>query len=502
MVQPEISSSELDASCDDLNLVPLKLLDLGQCDSVGTIVQGMNQCSFGARMLGEVTGQIQDWIVAGKPPMVIYDGPKDGPLGQLLQTMVDREWFSQILSQQDYASQAPTDQPMLVLGAYSEAFSPVLANHQGPLVFINPYGLALPGQLQDGYYPNAVFCDPSYILPVIFACLRESLGGEKVSVSQFIQELPAYGGLAADVHRGAQTLLAMVEDPDCTVFLTLSGAMTIAKMGLVICDMIDLGMVNVICTTGALMTHGLVESVGLSHFKYNPTEHKDTELAKRKIDRVTDTLELDTNLNHLGDLIYQVLIEYKGKELIGTRRLFKVMGKYLAKNYPNDRSMLKSAYDNDVSVIVPAFYDSELGNDVYFCNLERKDEGLNPICLNTELDSAHLLRVVGDSTNIGIFTVGGGVPRNFVQNIPPLIDWINSNDGPFSFPERKFLYGCRICPDPAYYGHLSGCSYSEGVSWRKMDPNGQFSEMRSDATQVWPFLVKFVMENRTQKPEV
>jgi deoxyhypusine synthase len=62
-------------------------------------------------------------------------------------------------------------------------------------------------------------------------------------------------------------------------------------------------------------------------------------------------------------------------------------------------------------------------------------------------------------------------------------------------PTRMFSYGCRIAPDAMYYGHLSGCTYSENGSWRKMDiQHGHFAEIRGDATQVWPFLVRYVME--------
>src|SRR5690349_4612247 len=62
----------------------------------------------------------------------------------------------------------------------------------------------------------------------------------------------------------------MARDKDCFVVMTLSGALTVAKMGFVFCDLIESGVVNAIVSTGALMAHGLVEATGLSHFRYNP----------------------------------------------------------------------------------------------------------------------------------------------------------------------------------------------------------------------------------------
>jgi len=81
-----------------------------------------------------------------------------------------------------------------------------------------------------------------------------------------------------------------------------------------------------------------------------------------------------------------------------------------------------------------------------------------------------------------------------VQNVAPLIELI-SNRTNRNLKESLFAYGERICPDDMYIGHLSGCTYSEGKSWGKMDPNGRFSEIKSDATLTWPFIVKYVMES-------
>jgi deoxyhypusine synthase len=324
--------------------------------------------------------------------------------------------------------------------------------------------------------------------------LEERLKGKPTTVTQFIPELIQYGGLATEVSKGAHTLLAMVEDPDCTVVLTLSGAMTIAKMGLIICDLVDQEMVHAICSTGALMAHGLVESIGLSHFKYNPKDD-DINLAQQRINRVTDTLEPETNLDHIEHIISQVLDQYHDHAPLSPRLLHGAIGEYLAQQYPRERGILKSAYEQNVPVFVPAFYDSEIGNDIYTHNRGRELQGRDAIPFNLELDTKYLLDLVTSSEKVGIFTVGGGVPRNFMQNVAPLIELMNERQVA-DLPEKKFAYGCRICPDPMYYGHLSGCTYSEGMSWRKMEANGLFSEIRADATQILPFLVKFVMEAR------
>ena len=172
---------------------------------------------------------------------------------------------------------------------------------------------------------------------------------------------------------------------------------------------------------------------------------------------------------------------------------------------PNSGLQLVGPFDmpgrhdqHKVPVFVPAFVDSELGNDIYIHNIKRKRRGKKPILIDLELDSKELIRVVTESKRFGIFSIGGGVPRNNVQNVAPLIEIINERLGP-TFPNRKFTYGVRICPDRPHFGHLSGCTYSENESWRKADKNGIYAEMLADATQVWPFLVKYLMEKQTPK---
>ena len=99
----------------------------------------------------------------------------------------------------------------------------------------------------------------------------------------------AYTG--RQVGDAADVLEAMAKDKDCFVVMTLAGALTVGKMGLIFCDLIESGIVNAIVSTGALMAHGLVEATGLSHFRYDPAKMDDKELFHAGYNRVYDSLE-------------------------------------------------------------------------------------------------------------------------------------------------------------------------------------------------------------------
>ena len=470
----------------------LKSLDLRRCATVGDIVDGMRRCAFGARMLGEVARTIHEMVTSKRKPVVIYGGLRNSALGLLLQKFVKSRWCARIVLPSEYAKAKTRGDNVIVVGAFSERNAEAIYKRPARAVFINPFDMARPGQIKDGYFPDAVFADPRYVMPVIHGALKEWIDGEPSSARSLIANLAGYGGLAEQVARGAKALRSMISDKNCCRFLTVSGAMTVGKMDLIICDMIELGMIHAISSTGALMAHGLVSSIGLKHYKYDP-KYNDTELARRKLNRVTDTLEPETNLDTVEEVIGEVIDRVDGSKLLSPTMLNRLIGKHLAERYPNDRGILKSAYLRGVPVFVPAFVDSELGNDLYIHNLKRKRRRKRPILMDLEQDSKKLIDLVTGAKRFGIFSIGGGVPRNNVQNVAPLIEIINERLGP-TLPNRRFTYGIRICPDKPHYGHLSGCTYSENESWRKAAKDGVYAEMLADATQVWPFLVKYIME--------
>ena len=116
---------------------------------------------------------------------------------------------------------------------------------------------------------------------------------------------------------------------------------------------------------------------------------------------------------------------------------------------------------------------------------------------NPFLDLNSFARFCTDAERLGIFTIGGGVPRNWAQEVGPFVDVMNTRLGRDEPEAPQYSYAVRICPEPAHWGGLSGCTYTEGVSWGKFVPRskgGRFAEVHADATTVWPLLVKAVLE--------
>ncbi|HEV2489948.1 MAG TPA: deoxyhypusine synthase family protein [Candidatus Acidoferrales bacterium] len=292
----------------------------------------------------------------------------------------------------------------------------------------------------------------------------------------------------------ADVLEAMARDKDCFVVLTLSGALTVAKMGLVFCDLIESGIVKAIVSTGALMAHGLVEATGHHHFRYD-ARMDDKELFHAGYNRVYDSLEPETNLDYVEGIMQKLLEAWDQEEEVCSWKLNRRIGEFLVR-HARGRGILKSAAIWDVPVFVPAFTDSELGIDFALHQRQRRKQGRPELRFNSFADFEHFAETMLPTKRMGIFTVGGGVPRNWSQQFGVFAELL-ARRGYEKMPLKRYNYGLRICPEPVHWGGLSGSTYSEAVSWGKFvppDEGGMFAEVFDDATVALPLIVGAVLE--------
>ncbi len=334
-----------------------------------------------------------------------------------------------------------------------------------------------------------------------------------------LRDISSFGDLLRAMSRTAfggrqlglahEILLDIARSKETTLVLTLSGAMTVAKQGRIVCDLIDRGIVKAVIATGALIAHGLTESIGLTHYRYDATK-SDEVLFEQGYNRIYDTLEMEGNLNDVEKLVRSVLNQKQPEDGVwSSARLCRALGERLSEMNEGP-GILRSAFERDVPVFIPAFTDSEMGLDVATWAMSRalraqdakvgelsSDETFRAVPMfNPFHDLLEYARLIGRAKELAILTIGGGVPRNWAQQVAPFYDITNARVGT-NLEAPRFKYGVRICPEPVHWGGLSGCTYSEGVSWGKfVSPaeGGRYAEVYADATVVWPLLMKAVFE--------
>jgi deoxyhypusine synthase len=319
--------------------------------------------------------------------------------------------------------------------------------------------------------------------------------GKVRSIDDLVRAMSRTAFTGRQMGEAADVLEAMARDEECFVVMTLAGAMTVAKQGLIISDLIDRGIVNAVVSTGALMAHGLVEATGRAHFRVNP-EVTDEELYEQGYNRVYDTLEPEQNLDDVEEVMSEVLEGWDHNDPMCSYKLNHAIGAFLAKRAKDQRGILKSAFEQGVPVFVPAFTDSELGLDVALNNRLRESTGRHKIRFDPFLDLEHFAATLLRQKKLGILTIGGGVPRNWSQQFGPFLELRHRRLGE-NIPLKRYHYGVRICPEPVYWGGLSGSPYSEAISWGKFVPpseGGKFGEVFVDATVGLPIIVAAVFE--------
>ena len=225
-------------------------------------------------------------------------------------------------------------------------------------------------------------------------------------------------------------------------------------MGLVITEMIDQGMVDAIVSTGALMCHGMIEQMGHTHFRHD-RRWSDEQLYKAGYARVYDTLELEQNLAAAEETVRAALGEMPMDQPFGSWELHRRLGEKLRAE-SDGRGILQSAAAKDVPVYVPSFTDSEMGIDLYLFNLLRSRAGEPTVQLDLLRDLDDYFNRIMAAESIGIFTIGGGAPRNWAQQVAPMAEIVHRQTDGECGGLVRFQYGVRLCPEPTHFGGLSG----------------------------------------------
>ncbi|MHA1913202.1 MAG: deoxyhypusine synthase family protein [Promethearchaeota archaeon] len=282
-------------------------------------------------------------------------------------------------------------------------------------------------------------------------------------------------GIALDI------LYKMVHSEDILTVLTLSGAMIPAGMGDLIITLIEHNLIDVIISTGANITHDLVDSVcNIGHY-LGSSEVDDNELFKHRINRIYDIFLPETSYDTADKQLFEIIQSlYSNKDIHETPSEFlRKIGSRL-----KNRCILSTAAKNDVPIFVPAFSDSEFALKLL------KYEYYNGY--NFQFDILEDVKIYADiirkSKEYGSIIIGGGVPRNWAQQIFPMLDEFDNIE------RLGYNYSVRIHTAMEYDGGLSGSTFSEAKSWGKYDLESKHVSVWCDATIALPILITALLQ--------
>jgi deoxyhypusine synthase len=277
-------------------------------------------------------------------------------------------------------------------------------------------------------------------------------------------------GIALDI------LEKMVTDDKILTVMTLSGALVPAGMAELICSLIENNLIDVIVSTGANTIHDLVDAVSNVGHYIGSSNVDDNDLFKARINRIYDTFLPEDNYKRAENILLEIIHKtFESKEInITPSELMNIIGQNI-----EGRCILSVAAKHNLPIFVPAFSDSELALDLIKFSV-RENYKYNLDIFGDVLKFADIIR---NSEEFGTFILGGGVPRNWAQQIFPLLDQIDNIES------MGYNYSVRITTAVEYDGGLSGCTISESKSWGKYSLDSKYITVWCDATIALPILV-------------
>lgn len=312
------------------------------------------------------------------------------------------------------------------------------------------------------------------------ALLRDAV--EHIDIRSFDARplLEAYARMsfqARNLYHASDIFNRMLQDEACSIILTLAGSLFSAGLKGAVADMIRCNMVDVVVSTGAIIIdQDFFEAIGFRHYIGNP-KGDDHRLRELHIDRIYDTYINEDELREC-DLMVATIADGLPKRSYSSREFIREMGAYLDEHYPEADSVILEAYRNDVPIFVPAFSDSSAGFGLIY---HQKRHPSQHIAIDSVRDFRELTEVKIASEETGLFMVGGGVPKNFAQDVVVAADVLGNER-----PMHK--YAIQITVADERDGGLSGSTLREACSWGKVDT--AFEQMVwSEATIVFPLIL-------------
>jgi len=287
-------------------------------------------------------------------------------------------------------------------------------------------------------------------------------------LKKLINNLENTGFGAKRLYLACKIYEKMINNPKCTKFFALAGAMVPAGMQKIIYDFIDCGFVDVLVTTGANLTHDVIESLGFKHLQGNTAVigKSDAELYNEKINRIYDVFMPNEVYESLEDFIVK-LGEFDPN--MSVKEFLWFLGSKLPDSYTH--SILKICYKKKIPIFCPAFTDSGLAMQLMFHNKN--------INLNHFKDLNEIINIAWDSKYSGVFIVGGGVPKNYIFQA-------------MQFSPNQAQYAIQITMDRPEPGGLSGAELREAISWGKLSKSAEYVTVIADATIVLPIIFSYL----------
>jgi len=288
---------------------------------------------------------------------------------------------------------------------------------------------------------------------------------EKMSVLEIIEEMEKSGVLGAGrLSRATKLLAQVITDEDTAVFLSIAGPMVPGGLRKIIRDLIEKEQIDLLITSGANLTHDLLEAFGGSH--YREIHGSDENLCEMGIGRIADIYTKSEDFE-----VFEKEINHLFSEISRDRTKFSIR-KFLyeiGKRILDENSILNTAARKNIPIYSPGIIDSMLGLQLWMHTQE------NELTLDAVADMHELSDQVYTSPKVAAVMLGGGLPKHYALASNLLKGGIDA--------------GIQVTMDRSETGSLSGAPLEEAKSWAKAKCGSNLVTVVGDATIIFPLMV-------------
>lgn len=292
--------------------------------------------------------------------------------------------------------------------------------------------------------------------------------------------LAQMGGMsftARDLSRAGTIFNEMLQDPACSVILTLAGSTSAAGCMQLYADLVRWNMVDAIVATGAsIVDMDFFEALGFKHYRGSP-QADDEALRRLEIDRIYDTLIDERDLKACDHLIAQLADGLEPRPY-SSFEFIREMGRWLTTNAKKPGSLVQTAYEHDVPIFCPAFTDSSAGFGLVLHQVRNPERHMT---LDSIRDFRQLTRLKMEAGRTGLLMIGGGVPKNFAQDTVVCAEVLGAE-------AEMHAYAIQITVADPRDGACSSSTLREACSWGKVG-TAREQMVFAEATSVLPLLV-------------
>lgn len=282
----------------------------------------------------------------------------------------------------------------------------------------------------------------------------------------------------------------MINDGDCSVILTLAGSTSAGGCMQVYVDLVKNNMVDAIVATGAsIVDMDFFEALGYKHYR-GTSSIDDKMLRENYIDRIYDTY-IDEEELQACDMALKEIADSLEPRAYSSREFIREMGRYLTTRAKKKDSLVQVCYENNVPIFCPAFTDSSAGFGLVKHQWDRPD---NHMTIDSVADFRELTMIKMEAGTTGIFMIGGGVPKNFIQDTVICAEILGKD-----VPMHK--YAVQITVADVRDGACSSSTLKEAASWGKVDT--VYEQMvYAEATSVLPLIASYLYHKGDWKNRV